>query len=684
MKDNEKLTLQSHDWVADNQHAFTEFVKAKFPNCITEGRVDFDLLRQEVSSEIVEGPKERYRLEWAGKREAIVAANKPTNATLRPIRSENGKEVSVNFDTTENIYIEGDNLEVLKLLQESYLGKISMIYIDPPYNTGNEFIYPDDFSMSKKEWLVESGQIDENGNIVVADKNSQEKPRYHSNWVSMMYPRLKAAQYLLTDEGVIFISIDDHEVTNLRKMCDEIYGEENFVTQLVWEQGRKSMAAQIAVNHEYCLVYCMKRSSNIEMVSKSEYPYWMIPKEGLDAIYEKYEELKTLYSDNYGLIEKGMKDFYKKLPADNPSKAHAHYCRVDSTGLYFPGDIAQGTGNGGRFEILHPVTKKPCKVPAGGWRFSEKKLPELLHNDRIHFGKDETIVPCLKRYLRETEYEVMPSVFYKDGRGASKRLEALLGAKSVFPFPKDENILQSFIASVTPNTKIKVKGIERDPIILDFFSGSATTAHAVMQLNAEDGGNRKFIMVQLPEKTDETKEAYKAGYKNICEIGEERIRRAAKKIQEENPEGAKGKDMGFRVFRLDSSNMKEVKVSPDDLTQTELDWEAANNVIDNIKEGRTGEDLLFQVMLAWGLPLSLPVAENEIEGKKIYRVEADGVLILLCCFEKGVDEAFAEAVARQMPMRVLFRDSSFCDDNAKENVRQLLKQLSPNTEMRVL
>ena len=513
--------MQTLDGVAEH----IQWIAEKFPNCITEVKdeasgevkqaVDFDMLKQELSNEVVEGKDERYQFVWPDKKKAILLANAPINATLRPCRNE-----SVDFDNTENLYIEGDNLDVLKCLKETYLGKVKMIYIDPPYNTGNDFVYNDDFAENASEYLGNSGQYDDQGNRLTA--NLESNGRFHTDWLNMIYPRLKVARDLLSKDGVIFISIDDNEVDNLRKVCDEIYGNENFVAELVWEQGRKSMAVQVAVNHEYCLIYCKDRKENILTDHKFNNTNWREKKQGLDLIYNEVERLQSLYCDDYASIEKGIRKFYKDLKDDNPAKRQSQYKCFDSHGLYFPGDIAQGTGNGGRFDIIHPITGLPCKLPKGGWRFGQDKLPQLLRENRIHFGEDETKVPCLKRYLKETEYEVVSSVFYKDGRGASKRLEQLMECKC-FDFPKDEEIIKKFISLVTsyPNS---------DSIILDFFSGSATTAHAVMQLNAEDRGHRKFIMVQLPEPTDEKSEAYKAGYKNICEIGKERIRRAGQQV----------------------------------------------------------------------------------------------------------------------------------------------------------
>ena len=630
------------------------------PSCFTEAKdkngnirkvVDFTKLRLLLGDDTVEDAPEVYDFTWVGKRAALQEADAPIRKTLRPY-----KEESVDWDTTQNLYIEGDNLEVLKLLQNSYMGKVKMIYIDPPYNTGNDFVYHDDFHRTQREEDEAAGVFNEDDQRMI--KNTESNGKFHSDWCSMIYARLRVARSLLTEDGVIFISIDDNEQRNLKNICDEIFGEPNFVAQLIWEQGRKSMAAQVAVNHEYCYVYCKNKAFNILHDSNIENTNWREKKQGLEAIYAEYDRLKAIYGDDFQSIEKGIRLFYKNLPEDNPSKRQAQYKCVDAKGLYFPGDIAQGTGNGGRFDIIHPLTGKPCKLPKGGWRFGEDKLPSLLKENRIHFGEDETKVPCLKRYLKETEYEVVSSVFYKDGRGASKRIEQLFGAK-VFDFPKDEEIMKKFISLVTSYS-------EANSIILDFFSGSASTALAVMQLNTEDGGNRKFIMVQLPEETSEDSEAYKAGYKNICEIGKERIRRAGKKIKEESPSTTQDLDTGFRVFKCEDSNYKEVAFAPKEYTQGML-----AGLLDNIKEDRNDLDLLFDCMLRWGVELSLPLESTKVDDCTIHNVN-DGDLV--GCFEGVVTEKVIDAIAAMNPVRVVFRDSSFTEAANKMNLFELFKQ----------
>ncbi len=661
----DKLKMQSMDVTKGN----VAKIAALFPQCVTErigkdGKVelaiDFEKLQAELSNYILAEGEERYQFTWPDKRAASRLANESTTMTLRPCREE-----SVDFDTTENLYIEGDNLDVLKVLRETYLGKVKMIYIDPPYNTGNDFVYNDDFAQSKDDFEAASGLFDEEGNVTrnPMQRNTESNGRFHTDWLNMIYPRLKVARDLLSEDGVIFISIDDNEVDNLRKICDEIFADHNFVSQMIWEQGRKSMAAQIAVNHEYCLIYCKNKDFLIEYDKNNFNTNWRERKLGLETIYNEYDRLKSLYGNNYSLIEKGIRAFYKNLPDDNPAKRQSQYKCVDSRGLYFPGDIAQGTGNGGRFDIIHPITNKPCKLPKGGWRFGKDKLPILLRENRIHFGDDETKVPCLKRYLKETEYEVASSIFYKDGRGASKRLEALFG-EVIFDFPKDEEIIKKFITLVTSYNK------HNDVIVLDFFSGSATTAHAVMQLNIEDNGKRKFIMVQLPEITGDNNT-----YKNICEIGKERIRRAGRKIRDEYGLDAQNLDTGFRVLKLDSSNMEDVFYTPDKFEPTLLD-----GLIDNIKPDRSGEDLLFQVMLDLGIELSAKIERKEVAGKEVFSVDDD---YLIACFDSDVDETVIEEMAKLLPTHLVIRDASASSDNVLDNFDQIVESYSNEKKINI-
>ncbi|MBP8790246.1 MAG: site-specific DNA-methyltransferase [Breznakibacter sp.] len=641
MNTPDKLDMHSPDLAKEN----FDRLAALFPNCVTESgagkAIDFDLLKQELSHAVVEGTKERYRLEWPGKREAIVTANIPTTKTLRPVRND-----SVDFDTTENIYIEGDNLEVLKLLQESYLGKIKMIYIDPPYNTGNDFVYKDNFTQDAGEYTQDSGQKDEYNQRLFA--NPETAGRYHSDWLTMIYPRLKLARNLLTDDGVIFISIDDNEVHNLRKICDEVFGEVNFVAQLVWERAYspKNDAKYISNSHDYVLTY----TKSIDQFSIGR--------------LDRTEEANSRYS--------------------NPDN--------DPRGVWKPSDMSVKTYTESSDYPITTPTGRTIEPPAGRcWRLSKNAFFERLQDNRIWFGSDGNSVPSIKRFLSELKFEGMAPtsiLFYKDvghSQEGAKEVVSLFEGKGHFDGPKPVRLLRRLL---------RISNLEKSSIVLDFFSGSATTAHAVMQLNAEDGGNRKYIMVQLPEVTDEKSEAYKAGYKNICEIGKERIRRAANKIKEEQESKQKeqsGKidfddpelksqkpklDTGFRVYRLDESNMQDVFYRPQDYKQEMLDMFA-----DNVKPDRTPDDLLAQVMLDWGLPLSLKIEQITVAGKHLFKVAQNS---LYACFDKNIDESFAREVAKEKPLRIVFRDNGFANDTAKVNVQQLLKQLSPETEMKVI
>lgn len=637
---NDKMDMHSPDTVSENIERIAEL----FPGCVTETaeglKIDFDQLKQELSDDIVDGSKERYRLDWPGKREAIVTANLPTTATLRPVREE-----SVDFDNTENLYIEGDNLEVLKVLQESYLGKIKMIYIDPPYNTGKDFVYRDNFATDIADWK-ESEERDEIGNRLVV--NPETAGRYHSAWLSMMYPRLKLARNLLTEDGVIFISIDEHEHSNIRKICDVIFGENNFIADFI--RKTKSMTGDektgVNLQHEFVIVY-----------SKNKSKVFLIGEE----------------------------------------KLFKGYCNIDNDprGEWTSGDpSAKSGGNSTYFEIVNPYTKKIDLPPKGRfWAFSKLTLGKYVNEGKIKFKKTHSNNErgfVFKRYKNELTSinDPVNTLFAIDNaflnQVGTKELTNLLNG-FFFDNPKPVRFIEKLLKYMVES---------QESIILDFFAGSSTTAHAVMQLNAEDGGNRKYIMVQLPEKTDEKSEAYKAGYKTITEIGKERIRRAAAQIKQnlalkassdnsdlfsnntqENNKKIKP-DLGFRVYKLDSSNMKDVYYNPMKIEQGQLDM-----FENNIKEGRTDEDLVAQVMLDWGLPLSLPIEQKEFAGKKLYAVAGDS---LYCCFDNGINEAFAREVAEDRPLRIVFRDSGFKDDTAKENVKQLLKQLSPETEMRVI
>ena len=623
----EKLKMQTADGVQDNISRIAEL----FPECITEvktqrGRikrsVDFDKLRQLLSSDIVEGNEERYQFTWPDKRKAILAANAPINATLRPCPEE-----SVDFDTTQNLYIEGDNLDVLKCLKETYLHKVKMIYIDPPYNTGNDFVYEDNFAESAAEYLANSGQFDEQGNRLVT--NTESNGRFHTDWLNMIYPRLKVARDLLTEDGVIFISIDDNEAKNLKNITDEVFGERNFLAQVVWERAYSpiNLMKHFSPSHDYILCY----AKNID------------------------------FAVCHGI---GRSD-----------EANGRYSNPDNDprGVWKASDLSVGPAVQ---ENIYPITTPSGRVvepPAGrSWSLSRKAFRERLEDNRIWFGPNGDNVPAMKRFLSELRKTgITPMTIWKytevdHSQGATQKLAQLFNGKKYFDYPKPVSLIERCLQLYS----------DKDSLILDFFSGSATTAHAVMRLNAEDGGNRKFIMVQLPELTDEKSEAYKAGYKNICEIGKERIRRAGAKIKGENPEKAQHLDTGFRVLKLDSSNMKEVFYSPKETTQQDL-----FALVDNVKDDRTSGDLLFQVMLELGATLDSKIEESKVDGKTIYNV-GDGYLV--ACFDQDVSDDAVKAIAKMQPTYAVLRDTGMADDATATNFEQIFKTYSPNTTARIL
>ena len=654
----EKLHMQTHNIVDENIKKIAEL----FPNCLTErldehgkpeAAIDFDMLRQELSKDIVEGPTERYQFTWPDKRNAIRLANAPTTDTLRPCREE-----SVDFDNTQNLYIEGDNLEVLKLLRENYLGKVKMIYIDPPYNTGKDFVYADSFSQSLSEYDSISGQRDESGNCLVL--NPESNGRFHTDWLNMLYPRLKVAKNLLSEDGVILINMDENEITNLQKICGEIFGDSNDLGTIVWDKRNpKGDAKGISYQHEYILVYA---KNIVELTSNCKL---MRPKKNAKMMITKANQLFAKVSPTYTL-EQANSDFADWLASQKDlSGGERAYNRMDENGKLYQA-VSMSWPNKKKapdeyfIPLIHPITKRPCPVPERGWRNPPQTMRELLENDLILFGKDETTQPRRKYLLEENLYENIPSLIYYGGSDT-----AMLSQMGIpFDTPKVVDIVKEHIQSLSNNNSI----------ILDFFSGSATTAHAVMQLNAEDGGNRKFIMVQLPEATDEKSEAYKAGYKNICEIGKERIRRAGKKIKEESPLTTQDLDIGFRVLKLDSSNMQDVYYRPEDSTEQTL-------FEDNIKPDRSSEDLLFQVMLECNLPLSAKIETEKIAGKEVFSVN-EGYLI--ACFDEKVNEDVIKEVAKRKPYYFVMRDSSLATDNVADNFEQIWMAYSKDTIRRII
>jgi adenine-specific DNA-methyltransferase len=655
----EKMKMHSPNLTEENIARIREL----FPGCVTEAQgddgkarlaVDFDQLRQELSESIVEGPQERYHLNWPGKREALLTANAPIAKTLRPCREE-----SVDFDTTKNLFIEGDNLEALKLLQETYLGQVKMIYIDPPYNTGKDFIYRDNFASSQTTHEISSGERTEEGTRLVA--NPEGNGRFHSNWLTMIASRLRLSKNLLTQDGAIFVSCDEGEHPRLRLLMDEIFGQANFVSDMVWAAGRKNDSRLISVSHEYIVCY----AANIQHLRENQVT-WRQRKKGLDEIYAQYERLRRQHGQDYKAMTEGMKEWYRSLADGHPSKSHKHYAHVDARGIYFPDNISWPGGGGPKYEVLHPVTKKPVKVPSRGWMTSDpKRMQEWIADNRVHFGDDENAVPCIKSYLKNKEQQTPYSVFYQDGRAASKRLRTLMDG-DLFDFPKDELVLQEVVEMLT----------EGDDIVVDFFAGSSTTAHSVMLQNAADGGNRRFVMVQLDEKTSKESAAFQAGFKTIPEVSRERIRRAGKRILEGECHESWNKDIGFRMLKVDSSNMADVYYTPDAIKQGQL-----KIFTDNIKSDRKPEDLLFQVLLDWGVDLSLPIRKETIQGKTIFFVNQPPY-DLVACFDTGVNEDLVKELARVEPMRVVFRDTGFVSDAVKINVEQIFRQLSPGTEVK--
>lgn len=632
----DKMKMSTPDFTRVNVEKIAEL----FPNVVTEAKdeqgnlvhkVDFEKLKQELSADVIDGD-ESYDFTWVGKKSAMVEANKPTNKTLRPCLED-----SVNWDSTENLYIEGDNLEVLKLLQESYLNKIKMIYIDPPYNTGNDsFIYPDDYATEKGLYDSEVGAVDDSGYRMF--KNTENNGRFHSSWCSMMYPRLKLARNLLSDDGVIFISIDDHEVDNMRKICDEVFGESNFVADLIWtnkEGGGSSDSKLFRIKHEHILCY----SNTLEYI---EILGCNISNEERYKLYDEYEKIRG----RYYLQKLGMGSIQYSKSLDYPIET------PDGT-FIMPSDNNNG--------------KKAC------WRWSKNKYDWGRENGFIEIKKDTQNVWTVytKQYMNcdnngniiKRTQRPMGVIDTFSSTQAAKYLENI-GLGNFFPYTKPYELIKYLIERIDLT----------QATILDFFSGSATTAHAVMQLNAEDGGKRKFIMVQLPEVCDEKSEAYKAGYKNICEIGKERIRRAGKKIVEES--GKTDLDIGFRVLKLDDSNMKDVYYTPDSLTQQDL-----VESISNIKDGRSGYDLLYQCMLDWGLELSLSHKIERINNNEVHIVN-DGDLV--ACFDDKISEETVKQIADLKPLRVVFRDSSFATPAARINVDEIFKLKSPHTTIKVL
>lgn len=650
----DKLKLHTPDLTAAN----IEKIAALFPNCVTEAKnekgqlkrsIDFDLLRQELSDHIVEGPRERYHLDWPGKREALLAANAPIAKTLRPCR-----EKSVDFDTTRNLFIEGDNLDALKLLQETYLGKVNVIYIDPPYNTGEDFVYRDNFASNTSSFLRDSNQVDDAAARLVL--NPESNGRFHSEWVSMMYARLKLARNLLRDEGVIFISIDDNEVRNVRNICDEIFGEENFIAQVVWEGANKNNASQIGVSHEYAVVYAKNRSA----VPRE----WSMRKEGVDEVLEEVARLMKVHGNNHDAASEELAGWFRAMKA-KPAFGLRRFRYIDARGAYKEDDPTAPGGR--RFELKNPLTGDVIPLRRNrGWGFDQSEFDRLVKERRVSFITPTSIM--IRRYLHETDTITPPSVFYQPARSASERLADLIGP-NIFDFPKDEFVVRGFIEMATT-------GAGPEPIIFDFFAGSGTTAHATFLANVESGKRCRFVLVQLPEACQESSEAAKKGFKTIADISRKRIIEAGKKVKADGGITAQQMDTGFRVLKVDTSNMKDVYYAPDAVKQADLALHT-----DNIKEDREAEDLLFQVLVDWGVDLALPIEKQTISGHTVYYVDGNA---LAACFESEIDEGLVKELAKRKPLRAVFRDSSFAGDSVKINVEQIFKLLSPDTEVKSL
>lgn len=632
--------MQSSNGVEDNITKIAQL----FPDCVTEtvdersGQpkhlIDFEKLKQNLSDSVMSERAERYQFTWPDKSKAILLANSPINATLRPCRED-----SVDFDNTQNLYIEGDNLDVLKCLKETYLHKVKMIYIDPPYNTGNDFVYEDDFAQSSEEYLANSGQFDEQGNRMFT--NAESNGRFHTDWLNMIYPRLKVARDLLTDDGVIFISIDDNEVENLRKVCDEVFGEQNFVDCLHWKKKKQPsfLAKHTAKVMEYVIVYAKNtfklEKLSIEKVSDSNKKVININNKVSSRIFKPGVRVKS--EEQTGIIKAGV---YTGRSMDVEYKNDIYY------------------ENGRTTNEVEVVSK---------FSDSQSNIDTFIQKDLLYITKNF----LLRRDVGEEAAEKRKSITdlllndYGDNQESDKEFLELFD-KKYFDYTKPIKLIYNLVKS----------NFTEEGIILDFFSGSATTAHAVMQLNSEDGGNRKFIMVQLPEKTDEKSEAFKAGYKNICEIGKERIRRAGKKIKEESPLTSQDLDTGFRVLKLDSTNMQDIYYSPKDISQADL-----FSQVDNVKPDRTGEDLLFQVMLELGATLDSKIETTTVAGKTIYNV-AEGYLV--ACFDPDVTDDVVKSIAQMQPAYAVLRDTSMKDDSTATNFEQIFKTYSPDTVTKIL
>jgi adenine-specific DNA-methyltransferase len=654
----EDAETKSPDLTAAN----VEQLKSLFPEAFTEGKIDFDVLKQLLGGEVDER-EEKFGLNWHGKRRARQLALTPSTGTLLPCPGE-----SVDWDTTKNLMIEGDNLEVLKLLQKSYSGKIKLIYIDPPYNTGGDFVYPDDFQDNIKNYLMRTGQIESDGRKNTS--NSDASGRFHTDWLNMIYPRLRVARNLLRDDGVILISIDDVELPNLRLVANDVFGEENFVAVLVWDRNRKNDAKYFSVGHEYMLVYFKDKSLLAEqkIVFRGQ-------KEGVEEVRVEFERLRTLHGTDWAAIRQGMLEFYKTIPEDDPREPLTRFTKFDGKGPYRDdGNINWPGGNGPRYEILHPVTKLPCKLPISGWRYpTPERFWEEYGKERIVFGIDETTVPSVRTNLFENNEQVMVSVHYSYAQTAANQFMKLFDGVRVFDNPKPVDDITKLTAYLTAP----------DDLVLDFFAGSGVTGHAVLKQNAKDSGNRRYILVQLPETLDPDNKDQKIAAefcdtlgvpRNIAELTKERLRRSANQVRDENPMFAG--DLGFRVFKLDSTNIRAWEPDRDKLA------EALHESVEHVKADRSEQDILFELLLKLGLDLTVPIEEKIIAGKTVHSIGA-GTLLVCLALEITASEvetlgtgiaAWHGELAPAGDTQVVFRDSAFADDVAKTNLTAILQQ----------
>ena len=705
----EKLKMQSLDVIGNNIDKIAQL----FPNCVTErigkdGKpelaIDFDKLRAELTNDVMEEGEERYQFTWPGKRAASRLANETTTQTLRPCREE-----SVDFDNTQNLYIEGDNLEVLKVLRETYLGKVKMIYIDPPYNTGNDFVYNDDFVQGSNDFEQISGFFDDEGNQTIdpLQRNTEKNGRFHTDWLNMIYPRLKVAKDLLTEDGIIFISIDDKEVDNLGKVCSEIFGKTNYIGTLVLQTATDNNPRQITTEHEYIVCYAKNKSIQTAWTAKNHQ---------VELIQNKYNSLKEIYGDNTVKIQEDLRKWIKSNKEE--LEGIAHYDNVDEKGVFHDGDIANTVFGGYKYDVIHPITGKACKIPEKGFRYPESTMMEMIESGDIMFGVDETTLIKPKKRL-ENAKDLLRSIIYEDGRSSTKQFESLM-SRDIFQNPKSVNVLSRLMDFTVAD----------GDIVIDFFSGSGSTAEATMNLYNKVKKNIKFILVQIPEDlnvsiltaSSRAKQTLKNAIKfldsinkphTVCEIGKERIRRAGKKIKDDeldklNEElnylvsqralvdndfwcnsnelenkikelGDKIKDLqrldtGFRVLKLDSSNMNDVYYTPEEFSLNTLFSE-------NVKENRTAEDLLFQVMLDLGIELSAKIEKQEIAGKEVFLVDEN---YLIVCFDKDVNETTITEIAKMHPVYFVMRDASAATDNVIDNFDQLFEAYSKDTVRKIL